>query len=246
LNDKVNDINCDLGEEMNEMSKMLDVRLMDYITSCNIACGYHAGSIETMNATVENAINKKVHIGAHPSFNDRENFGRKSIPFVPELIEKDIYSQVVTLKKICESKGTRLHHVKAHGALYNDMLKNRKLALLFLKVIKSIDPDLIVYTMAHSPVIELCQSLNLQVWSEVFSDREYVDRSTLMSRSKECCVFKSVNQIERRMYDIMDGYLTLSNGEKVKIVADTICIHGDTPNALLFSSAIQRVLNERE
>jgi UPF0271 protein len=211
-------INCDLGEGIGN-----DAELMPYIDEANIACGFHAGDAFTMRETVALCIRYKVKIGAHPSYLDRENFGRKEIELSPEEIYLLVKKQVETLKNITEQAGTKLNHVKPHGALYNTSAKNEAVAQAIAKAVKDVDPSLILFGLKNSHSIAAAKNIGLKTSEEAFADRRYESDGSLTSRSQPGACLESVAQV-------------LTQVQKMK--ADTWCIHGDGPHALAFAKAL--------
>jgi UPF0271 protein len=212
-------INCDLGEGVGN-----DAELMPYIDEANIACGFHAGDAFTMRETVALCIQHGVKIGAHPSYLDRENFGRKEIELSPEEIYLLVRKQVETLKKITDQARAKLNHVKPHGALYNTSAKNPAVAQAIAKAVKDVDPSLILFGLKNSHSIAAAKNLGLTSAEEAFVDRKYENDGSLTPRSQPGACFESVAQV-------------LTQVQKMK--ADTWCIHGDGPHALEFAKALQ-------
>ncbi len=212
-------INCDLGEGIGN-----DAELMPYIDEANIACGFHAGDAFTMRETVALCIPHRVKIGAHPSYLDRENFGRKDIELSSDEIYLLVKKQVETLKKIADQAGAKLNHVKPHGALYNTSAKNPEVAKAIAKAVKDIDPGLILFGLKNSHSIAAGKEIGLKTAEEAFADRRYESDGSLTPRNQPGACFESVAQV-------------LAQVEKIK--ADTWCIHGDGPHALEFAKALQ-------
>jgi UPF0271 protein len=212
-------INCDLGEGIGN-----DAELMPYIDEANIACGFHAGDAFTMRETVALCIPHGVKIGAHPSYLDRENFGRKDIELSSDEIYLLVKKQVETLKKIADQAGAKLNHVKPHGALYNTSAKNPEVAKAIAKAVKDIDPGLILFGLKNSHSIAAGKEIGLKTAEEAFADRRYESDGSLTPRNQPGACFESVAQV-------------LAQVEKIK--ADTWCIHGDGPHALEFAKALQ-------
>ncbi len=211
-------INCDLGEGIGN-----DAELMPYIDEANIACGFHAGDSFTMRETVALCIRHKVKIGAHPSYLDRENFGRKEIELSPEEIYLLVRKQVETLKKITDQARTKLNHVKPHGALYNTSAKNEAVAKAIAKAVKDVDPSLILFGLKNSHSIAAAKNLGLTSAEEAFVDRKYENDGSLTPRSQPGACFTEIQNV-------------LDQVQKIK--ADTWCIHGDGPHALAFAKAL--------
>jgi UPF0271 protein len=214
-------INCDLGEGIGN-----DAELMPYIDEANIACGFHAGDAFTMRETVALCIRHKVKIGAHPSYLDRENFGRKEIELSPEEIYLLVRKQVETLKKITEQAGAKLNHVKPHGALYNISAKNEAVAKAIAKAVKDIDSSLILFGLKNSHSIAAAKNIGLKTAEEAFADRRYESDGSLTPRSQPGACFTEIQDV-------------LNQVEKIK--ADTWCIHGDGPYAVDFAKALHEL-----
>ena len=214
-------LNCDLGEGIGN-----DAALMPYIDEANIACGFHAGDAFTMRETVALCIRHKVKMGAHPSYLDRENFGRKEIELSPEEIYLLVKKQVEILKKIAENAGAKLNHVKPHGALYNTSAKNAAIATAIAKAVKDIDPSLILFGLKNSHSVAAGKALGLKTAAEAFADRRYESDGSLTPRSQPGACFETVEQV-------------LTQVQKMK--ADTWCIHGDGPHALAFAKALHKL-----
>ena len=211
-------INCDLGEGIGN-----DAALMPYIDEANIACGFHAGDAFTMRETVALCIRHGVKMGAHPSYLDRENFGRKEIELSTEEIYLLVKKQIETLNQIVKTAGGTLNHVKPHGALYNTSAKNEAVAKAIAKAVKDVNGDLILFGLKGSLSIEVAQAMGLQTAEEAFADRRYESDGSLTPRSQPGACFTEVQ-------DVLDQV------EKIK--ADTWCIHGDSPHALEFAKAL--------
>ena len=232
------DLNCDMGEGMDN-----DAELMDYASSVNIACGYHAGDAETMRRTVELAIEKGVAIGAHPGYADKGNFGRTAISLPLEEIERIVTEQVLALREICESLGSQLNHVKPHGALYNQAAKDRDLAQAIANAVKNVDPTLVFYGLSGSVMIDAAAEIGLATVSEVFADRTYQPDGTLTPRSHPNALIGSTDEsISQVLRMVRDGTVISTDGRSVPLKAETICIHGDGEHAVEFAKTIRQAL----
>ncbi len=225
---KTIDFNCDLGEGLEN-----DERIMPLISSCNISCGFHAGGPSIIRRTVELAIKNKVKVGAHPSYDDKKNFGRISIEIsFSDLFDLVLY-QVAALKSITESFGERLSHVKLHGALYNDSAKDLKKAEVCFSAVKKIDSTICIYGQPASSHKIAAEKLSLKFMNEAFADRLYDDEGFLVSRKIEGSVIVNTKEVADQVLGIAkNSSITTIGDKKVKIQADTICFHGDHPNAL--------------
>jgi 5-oxoprolinase (ATP-hydrolysing) subunit A len=233
------DLNCDMGESFGAWTLGNDAALMDFVSSVNIACGFHAGDASTIRKTIETAINKGIKIGAHPSFQDLQGFGRREMKMSASEIFDIVLYQVSALKGICEAFGGKLRHVKPHGALYNQAAKNGEVARAIAEAVKKIDKNLIFYGLSGSYLISEAEKIGLQTASEVFADRTYQPDGTLTPRSEANALIHDKKQAIAQVLEmIFDQKVTATNGEKVALKAETICIHGDGKNALEFAKTI--------
>ena len=235
------DLNCDMGEGIST-----DEALMPFISSANIACGFHAGDAATIRQTIDLALQHGVAIGAHPGFDDKENFGRTE----KWLSQKELYSlvssQIILLFKACVEKGCSLHHVKLHGALYNMAATNAEMANTIAHAIKDIDDKLIVYGLSGSFLISESAVMGLPTASEVFADRTYNDDGTLTSRSQHGALIEDEKKaVEQVMQMIEQKKVTAVSGKLIPIHAQTICIHGDGKHAVDFAKNIHHSLEQK-
>ncbi len=209
-----------------------DEAVMPFITSANIACGLHAGSLLTMERTVLLAKKHHVSIGAHPGYPDREGFGRRNIALSREELRATILYQVGALKTIAEASGSRLQHVKCHGALYNEASVNHDIAIAVAAAVRDIDPSLILVGLSASEMLRAAEEKGLRTASEVFADREYNDDGTLVSRSIPGAVLHDKRIVTGRAVKMVKERSVISiSGKVIPLQADTICIHGDNPEA---------------
>ena len=232
------DINSDMGEGMGN-----DAELLNYITSTNIACGWHAGDPAKMKQLVEQAIQKNVLIGAHPGLPDLEGFGRREM----DISEEDAYNYVIyqagALQGFANAAGTKLHHVKPHGALYNQAAKDFKLARGIARAVKDLGGEVILYGLAGSCLVDAANELKVPVWQEVFADRRYTKEGFLVPRTQAGAVIEDeVAALEQVMQMAKKGQVTAIDGSFIKIQANTLCIHGDNPHAVEFAQKIQAIL----
>lgn len=235
------DINCDMGEGIGN-----DDAIMPYISSANIACGYHAGDERIMKKTIESAIKNTVAIGAHPSFFDKENFGRTEKHLPVDEIYDLVFLQLRTIEKIVEETNAKLQHVKPHGALYNMSARNVEIARAIARAVKDFNDDLILFGLSKSISISAAEDLGLKTASEVFADRMYQDDGSLIPRSQPHALIENAQQaVQQALQMIKEKKVTTITGKKIPIVADTICIHGDGSHAVQFVKAINEKL-ERE
>jgi UPF0271 protein len=237
------DINSDMGEGFGAWDMGNDALLLDYITSTNIACGWHAGDPARMKKLVELATAKKVHIGAHPGLPDLVGFGRREMA----ISEQDAYNYVLyqagALQAFINAAGNRLHHVKPHGALYNQAAKDMKLARGIARAVKNLGGNVILYGLAGSCLIDAAKELNVPVWQEVFADRKYTKEGFLVPRTQAGAVIDDESEALKQVMSMSkDGKVISIDGSEIKIQADTLCIHGDNPHAVEFAKKIKAAL----
>lgn len=241
------DLNCDMGESFGAWQMGNDAELMNYVSSINVACGFHAGDAQTMRETVQIALGKGVAIGAHPSFPDLQGFGRRTMLLSPQEIFDIVLYQVSALKGICEAFGAKLHHVKPHGALYNSAAKDKKSAEAIAEAVKKIDKNLIFYGLSGSYLISEAEKIGLKTAGEVFADRTYQTDGSLTPRTEPNALIDSTEKsIEQVLQMLLDKKVTATNGQKISIVAETICIHGDGQHAVEFAKTINERLREKD
>lgn len=228
------DINCDMGEGLAN-----DEAIMPYITSANIACGYHAGDEELMFKTVKKALENNVKIGAHPSFPDRENFGRTNRTMSPKEVREMVRLQIELLVEIASNLHAEVHHVKPHGALYNMAAKDEELSHAICDAIKLVNPNLTVYGLSGSLFLKVADERGFKVAHEVFADRTYQEDGTLTPRtSSEALILDEELMIKQVLQLIKKQQVTTTSGKIIPLKAETLCIHGDGPNALSFAKRI--------
>ena len=215
-----------------------DAAIIPFIDEANIACGFHAGDSLTMRTTIAHCLSHQVKIGAHPSYLDRENFGRIVVALSPSEIYQLVHKQVSILQKIAAESGAKLNHVKPHGALYNESAKNKIVAQAISKAVFDLDPTLILFGLSQSHSITQALEMGLRVAHETFADRAYVEDGSLMPRSQIGAVHEEVNQVIQQVIDLQNGFVKTNLGHKITLISDTICIHGDGPNALDFAKKI--------
>jgi 5-oxoprolinase (ATP-hydrolysing) subunit A len=240
------DLNCDMGESFGAYSLGNDFALMDYVSSVNIACGFHAGDAQVMQKTVAHAAKKNIAIGAHPSFPDLQGFGRRMMTCSAEEIYNMVVYQVGALQGFCSTKNVKLHHVKPHGALYNLSAKDKTVAAAIAKAVFDIDQSLILYGLSHSVSISEAQKMGLKTASEVFADRSYQSDGSLTPRQLPNAVLQDETEvIQQTLQFIFEKKVKTTQHELLDIQADTLCIHGDHPNALAFVKKLRAVFLEK-
>jgi 5-oxoprolinase (ATP-hydrolysing) subunit A len=233
------DLNCDLGESFGIYRIGEDAEIMKYITSANIACGFHAGDPSIMAKTVEMAIKNGVKIGAHPGFPDIQGFGRRNMNFSADEVYSMVLYQLGALSAFVKAQGTNLHHVKPHGALYNMCAVDRSLANVVAKAIFDFDPTLTLYGLANSELINAALGYRLKTAQEVFADRTYQPNGTLTPRTESYALITDEQvAINQTVQMVKDKRVTTVNGDRIPIVADTICLHGDGVHAVAFAKKI--------
>jgi UPF0271 protein len=237
------DLNCDMGESRDCIIVGEDSLVMPFVSSANIACGFHGGDPMVMQATVDLALKHGVAIGAHPSFYDLEGFGRNNMDLSPEEIYDLVLYQVAALKGMAEVYGGRLHHVKPHGALYNMAAKSAPYAEAIASAIKDLDPAIILYGLSGSELIAAGEAAGLQTCSEVFADRTYQDDGSLTPRSMPGALIEDPSKaIEQVMMMVNEGKVKTITGGWIDIIAETVCIHGDHQGSAVFAEALSLAL----
>jgi UPF0271 protein len=233
------DLNCDMGEGMPN-----DAALMPFISSANIACGFHAGDEHTMKTTVKLCKDFDVRIGAHPSFPDRANFGRTMMEMSPEEIYKMVREQIQVLQKHASALGEKIHHVKPHGALYNASAKDPATAKAIAQAVFDEDSNLLLFGLSGSFSVDAAEALGLKTAHEVFGDRAYQADGSLVPRNQvHACLDQTedvINQVKRM---VQKGEVQALSGEIIPLRIDTICLHGDGPHALAFAQVIRELLD---
>ncbi len=238
-------INCDLGEKSKHHSNKYDPELLEIVNSANIACGYHAGDEETMNQVVKISKKNGVSIGAHPSFNDPENFGRERINLSENEIRKLIIDQYEILQKIATSHGEIVSHVKPHGALNNMACEDMELATILAKTIREINSDLIYLVPTGSKMQDAAKKLNMKYASEIFADRNYEDDGNLVSRKKSYALITDPEQAKKHVLKMVQTQsLNCHSGKQIPCEIDTVCIHGDNLSSLATAQSIKKNLIE--
>ena len=226
------DINCDLGEAEDPVGQARESRIMPLISSCNIACGFHAGSPTTMHKIVRMALENGVSIGAHPGFDDREGFGRRQIPISDVELEQLIAHQIEALQAVATACGAELKHVKLHGALYNQVSSSYEQALIAVQTVKTINSSLIWYALSGSESCRAAQDVGLRVAREAFIDRAYLPTGQLMSRSQPGSVLADHDTMAKRAIEMArTGQVIASDGSACNVPSETLCIHGDQTGA---------------
>ena len=239
------DLNCDMGELPEAIADGTQEALLRSITSANVACAGHAGDEHTMRTTIEQAVRAGVAVGAHPGYPDRENFGRLELKMLPQAVADSVYQQVRVLAEVAAKCGTKLVHVKPHGALYNQAVKNRELAEAIAQGVAKYSKKLFLMGLAESPMLDVFREAGFAVAAEAFADRRYEPDGTLRSRKFENALIRDPAEAARQALSIAQrGLVTAHDGTEVKLSAQTICIHGDTPGSVQIAASVARTLRD--
>ena len=239
------DLNCDMGELPEMLADGSQEALMKFVTSANVACGGHAGDEEMMRATIEQALRHGVAVGAHPGYEDRENFGRVELQLTPEEIRNSVYRQLITLALVAGKCGARVVHVKPHGALYNQAAKDPAIARAIAAGVGLCTNDVIMVGLAGSVMLEEFRAAGFAVAAEAFADRRYEKDGTLRARKFRDALLDAPEEAAEQAVRIAEGRGVLTReGAQVAVEAQTICIHGDTPGAERIAEAVRRSLEE--
>lgn len=241
------DINCDMGESFGAYRIGYDEEILNYITSANIACGFHAGDPATMRKTVRLALEKNVGIGVHPGFQDLVGFGRREMKISSQETYDIIVYQIGALYSFVKAEGGKLQHVKPHGALYNMAAKDKSLSEAIAEAIYKIDPELILFGLAGSELIDAGKKIGLRTANEVFSDRTYQQDGSLTSRSQpNALILDSQEAVNQVITMVKEKKVHTLQGTDHSIQADTVCIHGDSKRALEFARSLSVSLKEAD
>ena len=240
-------INCDLGEKSKLHSNENDPALLEIVNSANVACGYHAGDEETMRAVIKISKNRGVSIGAHPSFNDPDNFGRERMNLSKIEIRKLIIDQYEILHKIAQENNENVTHMKPHGALNNMACEDIELATILAKVIYEIDKDLIYLVPTGSKMEKAAKNLNMKIACEIFADRNYEDDGNLVSRKKPHALITDPEQAKKHVLSMVQNQaINCHSGKQIPCEIDSVCIHGDNESSLATAKSIRDNLLENK
>lgn len=239
------DLNCDLGESFGNYTCGMDQEILPYISSANVACGFHASDPVVMEQTVREAKANRVRVGAHPGFPDLVGFGRRAMQLSPNEITASIIYQIGALKGFCDANQVKLQHVKPHGALYNMAVKDLSIAKAICEGIAAVDDKLILLAPGNSQMVSAAKALGLATANEVFADRAYEEDGSLVSRKKPGAMITDEEEaITRVLQMIQKGTVTSITGKEIEVQADSVCVHGDSPAALSFVRRIRSALME--
>jgi len=240
------DLNCDMGESYGAWKMGDDAGIMPLITSANIACGFHGGDPATIRKTVRLAVDNGVAIGAHPSLPDIQGFGRRVMKISPQDMYDLVVYQAGAVEAFARAAGSRLHHVKCHGALYNMAATDEGLSEAMVKAAKDLG-GVMLYVLSNSKNFSRAKIMGIPVAGEVFADRGYSDDGTLAPRDKLGGMIEDAKKsVEQALGMIEGGYVTSLSGKRVPVAADTLCLHGDQPGAVLFAKELRKKFAERD
>jgi len=232
------DLNADVGESIGD-----DEGVMPFVSSANVACGFHAGNPQVMRSTAQLAQGLGVSIGAHPSFQDRDGFGRREMQISTAELERLVAYQIGALAMVASALGTRLNHVKPHGALYNMAARDVAMADAVARAVQTVDSSLVLFGLSGSQLVAAGERAGLAVASEVFADRGYRADGSLAPRGAPGAVLNDVADVAQRAVGMATGQGVVSvDGTTIRVKADTICIHGDTPGAARLARAVRSAL----
>lgn len=237
------DLNCDMGESFGAFIIGQDEALMEFVSSVNIACGFHGGDPFVMKKTVRAAAERGLAIGAHPGYPDLQGFGRREMKFSPEEIYDLVLYQIGALKVFAEAEGARLHHVKAHGALYNAAAKDNGMATAIAQAVYDIDKSLRFVGLSGSELLNAGTKTGLTTVSEVFADRTYQDDGSLTPRSSPRAMIESPEDAAQQVLRMVkENVVKTTSGKEIQIIPQSVCVHGDAKHALDFVKTIVREL----
>ena len=238
------DLNSDVGESFGRWSLGDDAAMMASVSSANVACGFHAGDPSVIRATCEAAAKAGVVVGAHVGYRDLAGFGRRYMEVDPRELADDVVYQVGALQALAAVAGTRVRYVKPHGGLYNAIVHNTAQARAVVDAVKSVDPGLPILGLPGSEVLRLAEAAGLRAVSEAFADRAYNPDGTLASRSQPGSVLEDPEAVAARVLQMTAGQaISAIDGSDLKISAESVCVHGDSPGAVAMAVAVKRALD---
>lgn len=237
------DLNSDLGENSPERVVSDDASMLDIVTSANVSCGFHAGTPSGISHTILEANRRGVTIGAHPAYRDSENFGRIDIEVDEATLQADIEYQLGAVIGIAGAVGASVRYVKPHGALYNVIARDAQRAKAVVAAIRAVDPNLVFLGLSGGVALEIAEHAGLTVAREAFADRAYAPDGRLVSRQVTGAVLNDARVVGERMLQLVDsGTLHAINGELIRVPADSICVHGDSPGSVAMAASVRRYL----
>jgi UPF0271 protein len=242
---KTIDLNCDMGESYGAWKMGADAEVMPFVSSANIACGFHGGDPATIRKTVRLALDHGVAIGAHPSLPDLQGFGRRAMKISPQDMYDLVVYQAGAVEGFARAAGSRLHHVKCHGALYNMAANDEALSEAMARAARDLG-SVMLYALSNSKMMETARRLGVPVAGEVFADRGYSDDGTLAPRDRPGGMIEDAAEaVARALAMIERGHVTSLSGRRVPVSADTLCLHGDQPGAVAFAKAIRKAFADK-
>jgi UPF0271 protein len=240
------DLNCDMGESFGAWKMGNDAGVMPYITSANIACGFHGGDPATIRKTVRLAVEHGVAIGAHPSLPDLMGFGRRTMRISPQEMYDLVVYQAGAVEAFARAAGAKLHHVKCHGALYNMAAMDEGLSDAMVRAVKDLGSGIFLYCLSRSKTFDIGKNQNIPVAAEVFADRGYSDDGTLAPRDKPGGMIEDKEEsVTHALRMVEEGVVVSLSGKRVPVAADTVCLHGDQPGAVEFAAHIRKTFAAR-
>lgn len=240
------DLNADVGESFGAWKMGHDAELMPYLTSANIACGFHAGDPRTIDRTVALAVQHGVAVGAHPGLPDLQGFGRRNMSITPDEAYQLVLYQSGAVRAFAQAHGSRLHHVKAHGALYNMASNDLNLSKGIVKAVQALGDNVAITVLSGSVTERVARDAGLTVACEVFADRRYLASGLLVPRSDpKAMITQESEAIEQVLAMVIRGQCQAVNGDQISVRADTICLHGDQADAVVFAQALTAQLTSR-
>jgi UPF0271 protein len=242
---KTIDLNCDMGESYGAWTMGADAEVMPHISSANVACGFHGGDPATIRKTVRLALDNGVAVGAHPSLPDIQGFGRRVMKISPQDMYDLVVYQAGAVEGFARAAGSRLHHIKCHGALYNMAATDDALSEAMARAARDLG-NVMIYALSNSRMIAMIKKLGVPVAGEVFADRGYSDDGTLAPRDKPGGMIEdAAKSVKQALAMVEEGYVTSLSGKRVPVAADTMCLHGDQPGAAVFAKALRKAFSDR-
>lgn len=239
------DLNCDLGESFGAYTMGLDEEILPFVTSANIACGFHGGDPGVMRKTVQLALTNQVAIGAHPGLPDLIGFGRRNMDITAQEAYDMVLYQIGALEGFVKAAGGKMQHVKPHGALYNMAAKKQQLAEAIAEAVYQVNPELILFGLSGSELVRAGERIGLKTAHEVFADRTYQSDGALTPRTQpDALITSREHAVQQVVRMVKEGVVLSQQGEKVAIQADTVCLHGDGAHALSFARHIRHILEQ--
>jgi 5-oxoprolinase (ATP-hydrolysing) subunit A len=243
---KTVDLNCDMGESYGAWRMGADADIMPLISSANIACGFHGGDPATIRKTVRLAVDHGVAIGAHPSLPDLQGFGRRAMKITAQDMYDLIVYQAGAVEAFARAAGAKLHHVKCHGALYNMAANDEALSDAMVRATRDLGTAVYLYALSNSKNFQAAKRQNVPVLGEVFADRGYSDDGTLAPRDKPGgMIEEEAKSVKQALAMVEEGIVTSLSGKRIAVAADTLCLHGDQPQAVAFAKALRKTFAEK-